>query len=166
MYLTHVNGFIDNGLPATSCAFWSLRFADSQRQRLCTILRMSLKTRHILAGTFVALVVWGLDRYSNFRFSQTWPVFFWLLYILSLQRALSECAPGSRTASPATLWLMFVPLLNAIWGFVLMRRIAKSYITSMRCAIWTRSRNGDNGRFRYVPLFGANDRTGGSRQAE
>lgn len=49
-----------------------------------------------------------------------------VFYLLTLSRALSKCGPGSRTMDPGMVWLMFIPLFNIVWQFILVSAIAKS----------------------------------------
>jgi hypothetical protein len=64
-------------------------------------------------------------------------LFFWLLlipisifvavlYILTLQRAISRCAPQNRVASPESAWLLLIPVFNLIWQFILYPRISET----------------------------------------
>jgi hypothetical protein len=50
----------------------------------------------------------------------------YVFYLLTLQRALSRCAPSARTMSPAQVWLALVPVVNVIWPFFYVPAIAKS----------------------------------------
>ena len=47
-------------------------------------------------------------------------------YFLTLQRALSRCAPESRTLAPGLVWLMAIPWFGAIWSFVVVTKLSKS----------------------------------------
>jgi|ERR1700674_4565854 hypothetical protein len=49
-----------------------------------------------------------------------------VLYLRTLQRALERCSPESRTMSPGKVWLLFVPLFNLIWQFLVVTKLAKS----------------------------------------
>jgi len=49
-----------------------------------------------------------------------------ILYILTLQRTLSKCEPGSRTIEPGTVWLLLVPLVNIIFHFFVVLGLAKT----------------------------------------
>ena len=49
-----------------------------------------------------------------------------ILFLLTLQRALERCSPECRTTSPGTVWLMLIPLFNIVWEFLLVMRIAES----------------------------------------
>lgn len=49
-----------------------------------------------------------------------------IFYLLNLQKALSRCAPESRTLDPGLVWLMLIPLFNLVWHFLLVSHISKS----------------------------------------
>jgi len=49
-----------------------------------------------------------------------------ILYILTLQTALSKCAGSVRTMQPGEVWLLLIPLFNLIWHFLVVMGIAKS----------------------------------------
>jgi hypothetical protein len=49
-----------------------------------------------------------------------------ICYILTLQRALSRCAPQNRATSPESAWLLLIPLFNIVWQFILYPRISES----------------------------------------
>jgi hypothetical protein len=49
-----------------------------------------------------------------------------IFFLLTLQKALQRCSPESRTTSPGSVWLMFIPLFNIIWQFLLVIKISES----------------------------------------
>jgi H+/Cl- antiporter ClcA len=49
-----------------------------------------------------------------------------IFYLLTLQNALSKCAPTSRTMEPGMVWLLLIPLLNLIWNFIVVTSMARS----------------------------------------
>ena len=49
-----------------------------------------------------------------------------IFYLLTLQNALSKCAPTSRTMEPGMVWLLLIPLFNLIWNFFVVMGLAKS----------------------------------------
>ncbi|HTW78446.1 MAG TPA: hypothetical protein VME23_02765 [Terracidiphilus sp.] len=49
-----------------------------------------------------------------------------IFYLLTLQNALSKCAPPSRTMEPAMVWLLLIPLFGLIWSFIVVMALAKS----------------------------------------
>jgi hypothetical protein len=49
-----------------------------------------------------------------------------IFFSLTVQRAISRCAPQSRTMSPGKAWLMLIPLFNMGWSFILVGRVASS----------------------------------------
>lgn len=50
-----------------------------------------------------------------------------VLYLLTLRKALSLCAPESRTLSPGRVWLLLLPLFNLMWHFVVVVNVARSF---------------------------------------
>ncbi len=49
-----------------------------------------------------------------------------ILFLLTLQKALSRCSPENQACPPGWVWFLFVPLFNIIWLFVLVSKIALS----------------------------------------
>jgi hypothetical protein len=49
-----------------------------------------------------------------------------VLYILTLRRAISRCAPQNRATTPDAAWLLLIPFFNMIWQFILYPRISES----------------------------------------
>jgi hypothetical protein len=49
-----------------------------------------------------------------------------ILYILTLQKVLNKCAPGSRTLDPGMVWLLIVPFVNLIFNFFVVFGLAKT----------------------------------------
>ena len=49
-----------------------------------------------------------------------------IFYLLTLQKALSRCAPENRAMSPGLVWLMLIPLFNLVWQFLVVINISKS----------------------------------------
>jgi hypothetical protein len=47
-----------------------------------------------------------------------------ILFLLSLQRALSRCAPQNREMDPGMVWLMLIPLFSLVWQFILVSRVS------------------------------------------
>ncbi|MDM8000661.1 MAG: hypothetical protein QUS33_11910 [Dehalococcoidia bacterium] len=54
------------------------------------------------------------------------PIVIGIFYCLTLQKALSRCAPQNRTLSPGLVWLYLVPLFNLVWHFFIVVNMAKS----------------------------------------
>ena len=54
----------------------------------------------------------------------------WLLptifFLLTLQRALTKCAPANRTMTPGLVWLQIIPLFGLIWQFFVVIAVANS----------------------------------------
>lgn len=49
-----------------------------------------------------------------------------ILYLLTLQRALRRCAPERRAIAPGQVWLLLIPLFNLAWHFVVVLRVART----------------------------------------
>lgn len=65
-----------------------------------------------------------------------------ILYLLTLQKALSRCSPRNRTMEPGQVWLNLVPFLNIVWQFITVTRIAESLSNEFRAR--GRGRGGDD----------------------
>lgn len=66
-----------------------------------------------------------------------------IFYTLTLQRALSRCAPETRAMEPGLVWLLYIPVFNLIWSFIVVNRIS----TSLRAEFQRRGIAGvDTGR--------------------
>lgn len=53
-------------------------------------------------------------------------IFVAIFYCLTLSRALTKCAPSSRTMEPGMVWLLLIPLVNLIWHFFVVIALAKT----------------------------------------
>jgi hypothetical protein len=69
-------------------------------------------------GTQELIVIWGIAVLVG--------LIPWALYTLTLQKALQRCAPESRTMPPGQVWLLLIPLFNAVWMFIVVGRLASS----------------------------------------
>ncbi len=49
-----------------------------------------------------------------------------IFYLLTLQKALSQCGPASRTMEPGMVWLCLVPLVSLVFQFFVVSAISKS----------------------------------------
>ena len=49
-----------------------------------------------------------------------------VLYLLTLQNVLKEIEPQNRLVEPSNVWLMFIPLFNMIYPFILYPKISES----------------------------------------
>jgi hypothetical protein len=49
-----------------------------------------------------------------------------VFFLLTLQRALSKCAPANRTMSPGLVWLQIIPFFGFIWQFFVVIAVANS----------------------------------------
>jgi hypothetical protein len=49
-----------------------------------------------------------------------------IFYCLTLQKALNRCSPENRAMNPGMVWLMFIPIFNIVWHFLIVLNMAKS----------------------------------------
>ena len=49
-----------------------------------------------------------------------------VFYCLTLQKTLNRCSPECRAMNPGMVWLMFIPLFNLVWQFIVVLNMAKS----------------------------------------
>jgi hypothetical protein len=49
-----------------------------------------------------------------------------VFYCLTLQKALTRCSPENRAMAPGMVWLLFIPLFNLVWQFIVVINVAKS----------------------------------------
>jgi Domain of unknown function (DUF4328) len=49
-----------------------------------------------------------------------------IFYLLTLRKALNRCSPECRAMNPGMVWLMFIPLFNLVWQFIVVLNMAKS----------------------------------------
>lgn len=49
-----------------------------------------------------------------------------VFYLKNLQDLLRECNPNNRQVPPGNVWLMFIPLFNYVYGFILYLKISES----------------------------------------
>lgn len=49
-----------------------------------------------------------------------------VLYLRTLNKTLKAIQPANRTIEPGNVWLMFIPLFNFIYQFILVKRISDS----------------------------------------
>src|SRR5580658_10340550 len=47
-------------------------------------------------------------------------------YLLTLSKALKQCDPERRTLEPGLLWLYLIPLVDLVWHFFIVSRMAES----------------------------------------
>jgi hypothetical protein len=87
------------------------------------------ETLTLFCGGVAALALWYFSEFGDISFAQYWPVlmpFLWLLYLLTIWRALNECSTDSRRVSPRFVWLMLIPLVNLFCSFILVRGLSQS----------------------------------------
>jgi hypothetical protein len=49
-----------------------------------------------------------------------------IFYLLTLQKALNNCAPQNRAMQPGLVWLMLIPCFGLIWHFFIVVWLAQS----------------------------------------
>jgi hypothetical protein len=49
-----------------------------------------------------------------------------VFFLLTLQKALTRCAPENRKMEPGMVWLMLIPLFNLVWVFFVVTNISAS----------------------------------------
>jgi hypothetical protein len=49
-----------------------------------------------------------------------------IFYCLTLQKALNRVSPENRAMAPGMVWLLFIPLFNLVWHFIVVLNMAKS----------------------------------------
>ena len=49
-----------------------------------------------------------------------------IFYCLTLQKALNRCSAENRAMNPGMVWLMFIPVFNVVWHFLIVLNMAKS----------------------------------------
>ena len=50
----------------------------------------------------------------------------YILFLLTLQKTLNVISPENRKMPPGNVWLMFIPIFNIFWQFIMAGRIADS----------------------------------------
>ena len=50
----------------------------------------------------------------------------YIFFLLTLQNTLNAISYENRKMPPANVWLMFIPVFNIIWQFIMVSRIAES----------------------------------------
>lgn len=49
-----------------------------------------------------------------------------VFYFITLQKTLEQVSPNNREVPPTNVWLMFIPLFNIVYGFILYPKICDS----------------------------------------
>jgi hypothetical protein len=49
-----------------------------------------------------------------------------IFYLITLQNTLKAIKPEHRSMEPGMVWLMFIPLFNIVWQFIVVIRISES----------------------------------------
>ena len=50
----------------------------------------------------------------------------YVFFLINLQKTLASISPENRKVEPGSVWLMFIPLFNLVWQFILVDRISDS----------------------------------------
>ena len=56
------------------------------------------------------------------------PIILGLLFALTVRMLLEACAPESRTIQPNSVWWLLVPLVNIVFQFVVVLRVASTLV--------------------------------------
>ena len=56
------------------------------------------------------------------------PIIIGLLFALTVRMLLEACAPESRTLQPNSVWWLLVPLVNIVFQFVVVLRVASTLV--------------------------------------
>ncbi|MEO8820442.1 MAG: hypothetical protein ABI267_05700 [Ginsengibacter sp.] len=49
-----------------------------------------------------------------------------IFFLLTLQKTLETISPENRKMPPSNVWLMFIPLFNIVWQFIIVDKISQS----------------------------------------
>lgn len=49
-----------------------------------------------------------------------------IFFLITLQNTLKGISPENRKMPPANVWLMFIPLFNIVWQFIIVDKISQS----------------------------------------
>ena len=52
-----------------------------------------------------------------------------IFFLLTLQNTLKAISPENRRMPPGNVWLLFIPLFNIVWQFIVVDKIAQSIAT-------------------------------------
>jgi hypothetical protein len=55
-----------------------------------------------------------------------------VFYLITLQKTLEAISPENRKMAPGQVWLLFIPLFNLIWQFIVVNSIADSIAAECR----------------------------------
>jgi hypothetical protein len=60
-----------------------------------------------------------------------------ILHLIAMYRALNACRKRNRTMEPGMVFLAFVPLLNIVWHFFIVIRVAESLRNEFKDRGWS-----------------------------
>lgn len=55
-----------------------------------------------------------------------------VFYLITLQNTLKAVQPQNRRMPPGQVWLLFIPLFNIVWQFIVVSRVAESIQAEQR----------------------------------
>lgn len=55
-----------------------------------------------------------------------------ILFLIALQKALAACSPGSRRMPPSNVWLLFIPIFNIVYQFIVVGAVSESLQAEFR----------------------------------
>ena len=81
-------------------------------------------------------IVWEADMHAGVAFVVVFmllaflciPILIGLLFALTVRMLLEVCAPESRTMHPNSVWWLLVPLVNIVFQFVVVLRVASTLV--------------------------------------
>jgi hypothetical protein len=50
----------------------------------------------------------------------------YIFFLITLQNTLKAISPENRKMPPANVWLMFIPIFNLVWQFIVVNNISES----------------------------------------
>ena len=64
------------------------------------------------------------------------PIIIGLLFALTVRMLLEACAPENRTLQPNSVWWLLVPLVNIVFQFVVVLRVASTLVNEHQRRQW------------------------------
>jgi hypothetical protein len=55
-----------------------------------------------------------------------------IFYVLTLYRTMKSITPVNRKIEPGQVWLMFIPIFNLYWSFVVVSKLSNSIASEIR----------------------------------
>jgi len=63
-------------------------------------------------------------------------VFFTVIWLLNMQRALDECVYTERKIQPAQVWLTFIPLFGLVWQYIAVTKVSETLAQEYKVRGW------------------------------